>query len=822
MPVTLLLTGLLVAASVTAFVLDTSGRRGLGQAMSTGFDSVVVQQRWFSTLTTVFFGPNPAALVLFVVAFLVGLGWAERLMGRWRLIIVFLTVTVTGTLVSFLLMAAGVAVRLYAADATRAERVLDPGLAVAGVVMAATAFAPIRTRRRVRIIGFSVLSVFALYAGQPVDVYRLFAGAAGLVFGMLLCRRGPRTHATRSERRTLLAAVVAVTALGPVISMVAPTSHGVLNPLGLLFRNPSRDFAAMAAQCVTGDLSARCVHAIELARLDGPAALLTTVLPLVALLVAARGIQKGRRVSLWAAVSLNLVFAALTVLFYTVTPLWSGEANSFQDQAVDNYAPFIVASVLVPCAIAAMLVAGRRLVDPDARPWPVARLFISVAALFTLCSTLYLGVAAATLSSFTPGTGFADVVANLPERFVPVSFLVYEPVATSATGVAAVVGDWVGPVFWSGVIVLILRSRRLPDPARAAGLERARAAVQRGADSLSWMSLWRGHRYWVGEDGVAIAYRVINDIAITTGSPLGAERDGDASAEFARFCDDRGWTPVFYCVADPYASALRDRGWAVTRIAEESVLHPAEWTVAGKRMQDIRTSINRARRAGIRAEWAGWENLSSVSQRQIAEISELWAAEKTLPEMRFTLGGQEEMTHEGVRLMVALDQDDRVLAVTSWLPRFRDDTVVGWTLDVMRRHPESPNGVMEFLIAETVLRAQSDRIETVSLSAAPLAQSTRNDPGPTDTTSATLGFVAKSLEPFYGFQSLFAFKSKFQPALRELYLCYPEKHQLPTIGMALARAYLPDVTPWQALRFLTTAVRSSRRSRPRRTLAARS
>ena len=59
--------------------------------------------------------------------------------------------------------------------------------------------------------------------------------------------------------------------------------------------------------------------------------------------------------------------------------------------------------------------------------------------------------------------------------------------------------------------------------------------------------------------------------------------------------------------------------------------------------------------------------------------------------------------------------------------------------------------------------------------------------------------LGESLEPVYGFRSLLAFKAKFQPDYRPLYLTYPDPAALPAIAAAITRAYLPGLTPTRAL-----------------------
>jgi lysylphosphatidylglycerol synthetase-like protein (DUF2156 family) len=56
----------------------------------------------------------------------------------------------------------------------------------------------------------------------------------------------------------------------------------------------------------------------------------------------------------------------------------------------------------------------------------------------------------------------------------------------------------------------------------------------------------------------------------------------------------------------------------------------------------------------------------------------------------------------------------------------------------------------------------------------------------------------EALESMYGFRSLHAFKTKFAPRYEPMYLVYRGEADLPRIGNALTRAYLPD-TPLRQL-----------------------
>ena len=150
--------------------------------------------------------------------------------------------------------------------------------------------------------------------------------------------------------------------------------------------------------------------------------------------------------------------------------------------------------------------------------------------------------------------------------------------------------------------------------------------------------------------------------------------------------------------------------------------------------------------------------------------------------MGFTLGGMAELKDPDVRLMLAIGPDGRMQAVTSWLPVYRDGEVVGWTIDFMRRADDSMNGVMEFLIASAALHMKEEGAEVLSLSGAPLAAKPlapgEEPPEPT-AMSRLLEFLAATLEPAYGFSSLFRFKAKFNPEYETISMAYPDALALP-------------------------------------------
>lgn len=106
--------------------------------------------------------------------------------------------------------------------------------------------------------------------------------------------------------------------------------------------------------------------------------------------------------------------------------------------------------------------------------------------------------------------------------------------------------------------------------------------------------------------------------------------------------------------------------------------------------------------------------------------------------------------------------------------------------------------MIEFLLASAFTAFKNEGVEFVSLSGAPLASSDAN--ADRTATDRLLDMLGAAMEPFYGFRSLHAFKRKFSPRYESVYLAYRDEGDLPRIGIAISRAYLPDATPSQLTR----------------------
>ncbi|WP_144795256.1 bifunctional lysylphosphatidylglycerol flippase/synthetase MprF [Microbacterium paludicola] len=312
-----------------------------------------------------------------------------------------------------------------------------------------------------------------------------------------------------------------------------------------------------------------------------------------------------------------------------------------------------------------------------------------------------------------------------------------------------------------------------------------------GGGTLSWMATWRGNQHMPAADGV-IAYQAHSGVAILLGDPIvptGAERE--ALESFATAAQRSGLIPCAFSSSETLRQVMPE-GWRSIVVAEDTIVDLPGLEFKGKAWGAVRTAINRAAREGVEFRMVRLADEPWSVRAQVRAISEQWTGDKGLPEMRFTLGTVDDAMDPEVAVGIAVDADGSLHGVTSWLPVYgADGTVEGWTLDLMRRRDGGFGPVMEFLIGASAQHFSEAGHSFLSLSGAPLV---RTEETQATAVYAVLDRIAELIEPLYGFRSLHRFKQKFNPRAEPMHLLYRDEGDLPRIGIALTRAYLPDAS----------------------------
>lgn len=865
-PLTWLLVALLWAAGASTGSLISGPPPGLDPFVNIGPDSLA-PGGWGSVLASLLFPGGVSSYVLSTAVLLLCMGIAEATIGSTRAAAAFVAGHVAAVFLYLGSVAAGDELGSSWLSSMQHPALAGPFAGCLAAVMAASPRLSPLWRRRLRSIALAVTGMLLLYVGHPQNLLAFLGVLAGLAAGLAADKAAQPSSAgqtpaartrdtlqrgsswwTGRDVRSMMAMTVAVFAAGPVLAGLSLSPVGPLAALRNLIVNPVPSLSELQSDC-TAAVNAGCPQILHSPGLNGPGGTALSVVPLLLLLACAEGLRRGSRVALWIATAAHLAVGVLSAVYLQLFAHFGVYVrNGSRKIPVDSGVVEILPVVLVPLLIAAALLFNRRHFAVDADPALGRRALVIVPTVFAAFVAVYI------FAWFAEGNdkhraGLLSLATTLPRMFLPYPFSFKYSVSVHPRGYwSSLIFSYGGAAFWLICLISVLvifTKRRLWDRRADNDRSLARDLVLQGGGSLSWMALWPNNRYWFNSSGtVGIAYQLRHGVALTAGGPFGKEQDfTEAAREFTRYCAEQSLTPCWYSVADGHWAGLSSLGFKRVGVAQETVLPLAGIDFRGKEWQNVRTAMNRAKKLGITAHWGVYSGLSAGLRSQVHEISARWAATRSLPEMGFTLGGVEQLKDDHVLLCLAVDGEGAVLGVTSWLPVFRDGELVSRTLDLMRRRDDCFNGVMEFLIASAVLHFKSTMAE-ISLSGSPLAPALKMTgperengrgeiteteapgPGPVSPAAAVTGgegvpadrflrWLGDLLEPVYGFRSLAAFKQRFRPQHRTLFILYQDPLTLPLIGRALAEAYLPD---WslrhtaRLLRDVTAGPAVSRRS----------
>ena len=160
-------------------------------------------------------------------------------------------------------------------------------------------------------------------------------------------------------------------------------------------------------------------------------------------------------------------------------------------------------------------------------------------------------------------------------------------------------------VFAGALVSLLLAVRYLRRPQWAeredsrAGLEHARAIVDEyGEDSLSPFIQRPDKSFEFGAGGV-VAYRVIGDMVVVSGDPVGPDGcAGEVLAQLLERAHGAGLRLAVYGASERHLEVYRTLGLRGTRVGEEAAVDPLAFTLEGRSVRKLRQSVHRVQRRG--------------------------------------------------------------------------------------------------------------------------------------------------------------------------------------------------------------------------------
>jgi len=321
----------------------------------------------------------------------------------------------------------------------------------------------------------------------------------------------------------------------------------------------------------------------------------------------------------------------------------------------------------------------------------------------------------------------------------------------------------------------IAAPRRLPDHAarqRAATLVR-----EHGSDTLSFFKLRGDKHYFFSEDQRAfVGYRIENGVLLLSGDPVGPE---DAIrpllAQLGTFSARRGLKLGAVGASEGICPLYERMGLHTLYLGDEAIVDLTKFSLQGRPIRKVRQSVTRLQKAGYEAELHDLEALDPGTIAEIEMVIEV--GRQGAPERGFSMA-MDSIGGAAVRdTMVVLARDDQgaIRGVLHFVPCYGRDAV---SLSFMRRDPDTPNGLTEFLVARAAELLRDRGLHEMSLNFAAFAKWLHS---PSGWLERTLGRIVALGNPFFQIESLYRFNAKFFPRWEPRYLVYEG-----TLGLARA------------------------------------
>ena len=129
-------------------------------------------------------------------------------------------------------------------------------------------------------------------------------------------------------------------------------------------------------------------------------------------------------------------------------------------------------------------------------------------------------------------------------------------------------------------------------------------------------------------------------------------------------------------------------------------------------------------------------------------------------------------------VVLARDSDQAIRGVLHFVPCYGRSAM---SLGFMRRDPETPNGLTEFLVVSAVELLREQGVDEMSLNFAAFARWMHSPERPAE---RALGKLIAVGNPFFQIESLYRFNAKFFPRWEPRYLVYQGPLGLPRASLA--------------------------------------
>jgi lysyl-tRNA synthetase class 2 len=340
----------------------------------------------------------------------------------------------------------------------------------------------------------------------------------------------------------------------------------------------------------------------------------------------------------------------------------------------------------------------------------------------------------------------------------------------------------------TGLLTLVwcayLLFRPLAVPRALPGVEvrhAARELVRRhGDDTLAYFKLRRDQHYLFSPDRRAfLGFRVEAGVLLVSGDPVGPQAAiPPLLRQLSLFAETRGLRLAALGVGERMRPLWEQLGLRSLYLGDEAVVDTASFSLEGRPIRKVRQSVTRLEKQDYVAELRQLAELSDAELAELEQVSRSWREGRAERGFAMSLDELRREDHGDSLVVLGRDADGHIRGFLHFAPSYGRPAV---SLSLMRRERDTPNGLMEFLVARGLELLRERGVTQASLNFAAFARFIH---APRGCVERATGRVLLLADAFFQIERLHRFNAKFFPRWEPRYLMYERVPALPRVGLA--------------------------------------
>ena len=217
-------------------------------------------------------------------------------------------------------------------------------------------------------------------------------------------------------------------------------------------------------------------------------------------------------------------------------------------------------------------------------------------------------------------------------------------------------------------------------------------------------------------------------------------------------------------------------------MGDEAIIQVRDFRLDRPFIASLRKARNRVARNGYGVEFVGNSEIDEPTRKSILKIAKDSRNNERERGFSMTLSRVANPEDVDISLAICRDEHATIVAFCQFVP-----SLTSWSLDVMHRdRGVHPNGLLDFILCETIFHVRTIGVEFLSLNFVALRDLVSGQSS-SPLTTPLRWFVGK-LSTKMQIATLYRFNAKFFPTWRPRYAVYFGAEMLPLAAIAIGKA----------------------------------